>query len=152
TGDQADRGRVMAAGNRLGRDRWEKREGESRGVRSEIVTGPVADWATDFSHTELEWAADPYPIHDDLRRRCPIAHTNLLGGAGLPTRYEDVSPIAYDTENFPPRSIIRGNSRPPPETAPIGGSPPITSDPPYHHDARRLLLPAFTKTAASKLE
>jgi cytochrome P450 len=142
----------MAAGNRLGRDRWEKREGESRAVRSEIVTGPVGDWATDFSHTELEWAADPYKIQDDLRRRCPMAHTNRFGGGWLPTRYEDVSAIAYDTENFSSRSIIMGNFRPPPEIAPIGGSPPITSDPPYHHDARRLLLPAFTKTAASKLE
>jgi cytochrome P450 len=142
----------MAAGNRLARDRWEKRDGESRGVRSEIVTGPVADWATDFSHTELEWAADPYQIQDDLRRRCPIAHTNRFGGAWLPTLYEDVSAIAYDTANFSSRSIIMGNFRPPPEIAPIGGSPPITSDPPYHHDARRLLLPAFTKTAACKLE
>jgi len=143
---------MMAAGNRLARDRWEKREGESPGVRSEIVTGPVADWATDFSHTEFEWAADPYRLQDDLRRRCPIAHTNRFGGAWLPTRYEDVSAIAYDTETFSSRSIIMGNFRPPPEIAPIGGSPPITSDPPYHHDARRLLLPAFTKTAASKLE
>jgi cytochrome P450 len=142
----------MAAGNRLGRDRWEKREGESRGVRSEIVTGPVSDWATDFSHTELEWAADPYRIQDDLRRRCPIAHTDRFGGAWLPTRYEAVSAIAYDTDNFSSRSIIMGNFRPPPQIAPIGGSPPITSDPPYHHEARRLLLPAFTKTAAAKLE
>ena len=142
----------MAAGNRLGRDRWEKREGESPGVRSEIVTGPVADWATDFSHTELEWADDPYQIQDDLRARCPIAHTNRFGGGWLPTRYEDVSAIAYDTDNFSSRSIIMGNFRPPRQIAPIGGSPPITSDPPYHHEARRLLLPAFTKTAAAKLE
>src|SRR5690606_11845628 len=27
--------------------------------------------------------------------------------------------------------------------APIGGAPPITSDPPFHSIARRLLLPAF---------
>jgi len=27
--------------------------------------------------------------------------------------------------------------------APIGGAPPITSDPPFHNIARRLLLPAF---------
>jgi cytochrome P450 len=142
----------MAAGNRLARDRWDKREGESRGVRSEIVTGPVADWATDFSRTENQWAADPYQIQDDLRRRCPIAHTNRFGGAWLPTRFEDVSTIAYDTVSFSSRSIIMGNFRPPPEIAPVGGSPPITSDPPYHRDARKLLLSAFTKTAAGKLE
>ena len=30
---------------------------EIEGVRSEIITGPVSDWATDFSHLEPEWAA-----------------------------------------------------------------------------------------------
>src|SRR6201993_290969 len=125
---------------------------EEYGVRSEIITGPVSDWATDFSHLEPEWSADPYPIQDDLRRRCPIAHTERFGGGWLPTRYGDVAAIAYDTERFSSRSIIMGNFRPPREVAPIGGSPPISSDPPFHHDARKLLLPAFTKTAVTRQE
>src|SRR5271169_1833668 len=125
---------------------------EPEGVRSEVVTGPVSDWATDFSHVEPEWAADPYPIQDDLRQRCPIAHTSRFGGGWLPTRYDDVAAIAYDTEHFSSRSIIMSNFRPPLELAPIGGAPPISSDPPFHHDARKLLLPAFTKTAVSKQE
>lgn len=122
------------------------------GTRNEIITGPVQDWATDFSHLEPEWAADPYPILDDLRQRCPIAHTGRFGGGWLPTRYEDVAAIAYDTEHFSSRSIIMSNFRPPRELAPMGGSPPISSDPPFHHDARRLLLPAFTKTAVARRE
>jgi cytochrome P450 len=142
----------VAVVNRLAEDRWEKRDGQSHGTRSEIVTGPVSDWAIDFSHMEDEWAADPYPILDDLRQRCPIAHTNRFGGGWLPTRYEDVSAIAHDTEQFSSRSIIMGNFRPPAELAPIGGSPPITSDPPFHHGARKLLLRAFTKTAVSARE
>ncbi|HKD88585.1 MAG TPA: cytochrome P450 [Streptosporangiaceae bacterium] len=142
----------MAVDNRFAQQHWEKRNGESPGIRSEIVTGPVADWATDFSHTEPEWAADPYSIQDDLRQRCPIAHTNRFGGGWLATRYDDVAAIAHDTEHFSSRSIIMGNFRPPRELAPIGGSPPITSDPPFHHDARTLLLPAFTKTAVGKQE
>jgi cytochrome P450 len=44
------------------------------------------------------------------------------------------------------------NLRPPRELAPVGGSPPISSDPPFHHDARKLLLPAFTKTAVTRQE
>src|SRR5215472_15192900 len=40
----------------------ERRETELLGSRSEIVTGPVSDWASDFTHLEPEWAADPYPI------------------------------------------------------------------------------------------
>jgi cytochrome P450 len=125
---------------------------EELGTRNEIITGPVSDWATDFSHLEPEWATDPYPIQDELRERCPIAHTDRFGGGWLPVRYEDVAAIAYDTERFSSRSIIMGNFRPPVDIAPIGGSPPISSDPPFHHDARKLLLPAFTKTAVSKLE
>lgn len=125
---------------------------EPLGTRSEIVTGPVADWASDFSHLEPEWAADPYPIQDELRQRCPIAHTDRFGGGWLPTRHEDVAAIAYDTERFSSRSIIMSNFRPPRDIAPIGGSPPISSDPPFHHDARKLLLPAFTKTAVARRE
>ncbi|MGH3379774.1 MAG: cytochrome P450 [Actinoallomurus sp.] len=125
---------------------------EEFGVRSEIITGPVSDWATDFSHLEPEWSADPYPIQDQLRQRCPIAHTDRFGGGWLPTRYEDVAAIAYDTERFSSRSIIMGNFRPPADIAPIGGSPPISSDPPFHHHARKLLLGAFTKTAISRQE
>jgi len=44
------------------------------------------------------------------------------------------------------------NFRPPRELAPIGGSPPISSDPPFHHDARKLLLPAFTKKTVERQE
>jgi len=44
------------------------------------------------------------------------------------------------------------NFRPPLDEAPVGGSPPISSDPPFHHDARKLLLPAFTKAAVARQE
>jgi cytochrome P450 len=132
--------------------RTEPAEPPPEGVRSEIITGPVSDWARDFSHLEPEWAADPYPIQDDLRQRCPIAHTDRFGGGWLPTRYEDVAAIAYDTEGFSSRAIIMGNFRPPHELAPVGTSPPISSDPPFHAHARKLLLPAFTKKAVSRQE
>jgi cytochrome P450 len=142
----------MAADDRFTKDFREAREGAPLGTRNEIITGPVSDWATDFSHLESEWSADPYPIQDDLRQRCPIAHTDRFGGGWLPTRYEDVAAIAYDTERFSSRAIVMSNFRPPREIAPIGGSPPISSDPPFHHDARKLLLPAFTKTAVGRQE
>ncbi|MFA1546871.1 cytochrome P450 [Actinomadura chokoriensis] len=122
------------------------------GTRSEVVTGPVSDWATDFSHLEPEWAADPYPIQDELRRRCPVARTERFGGGWLPTRYEDVAAIAYDTDRFTSRSVVMSNFRPPREVAPVGVTPPISSDPPFHRDARKLLLPAFKKSAVQKLE
>jgi cytochrome P450 len=141
----------MTTDDRFRRDPREPGE-EEPGTRSEIITGPVGDWASDFSHLDPQWAADPYPIQDDLRQRCPVAHTERFGGAWLPTRYDDVAAIAYDTDRFSSRSIILSNFRPPRELAPIGGSPPISSDPPFHHDARKLLLAAFTKKEIARYE
>jgi len=142
----------MAVDNRFGPEYREAEDDSALFARSEIVTGPVSDWATDFSHLEPEWAADPYPIQDDLRQRCPIAHTGRFGGGWLPVRYADVAAIAYDTDQFSSRAIIMSNVRPPRELAPVGGSPPISSDPPFHHEARKLLLPAFTRAAVGRLE
>lgn len=124
----------------------------SQGRRFEPLTGEVADWTTDFDHTEQEWATDPYVIQDDLRQRCPVAHTDRFGGGWLPTRYEDVAAVAYDTDRFTSRSIVMSNFRPDKSLAPVGGTPPISSDPPFHHGARKLLLPAFTKTKIAALE
>ena len=142
----------MTVDDRFARDSGEPDDDQPFGTRSEIITGPVSDWATDFSHLEPEWSADPYPIQDDLRQRCPIARTERFGGGWLPTRYEDVAAIAYDTERFSSRAIIMSNFRPPLHLAPVGGAPPISSDPPFHHDARKLLLPAFTRTAVATQE
>jgi cytochrome P450 len=112
---------------------------------------PVDDWATDFDHTDDAWAADPFPIWDELRRSCPVAHSDRYDGVWLPTRHEDISAIAYDTENFTSRSIIVTDYRPP-DLSPQGIAPPISSDPPFHHGARRLLLPAFAPKAIDRLE
>ena len=113
---------------------------------------PVTDWATDFDHTDEAWAADPFPIWDELRERCPVAHSDRYGGVWLPTRHEDVAAVAYDTERFTSRSIIVSEMRPPHMLAPAGIAPPISSDPPYHMDARRMLLPIFSPQAVDKLE
>jgi cytochrome P450 len=112
---------------------------------------PVQDWATDFDHTDEAWAADPYPIWDQLREQCPVAHSSRYGGVWLPTRHEDVAAIAYDTDRFTSRSVVVTEHRPP-DLAPVGIAPPISSDPPFHQGARRLLLPAFSPQAIEKLE
>ena len=71
---------------------------------------PVSDWAEDFDHTDPEWVSDPYPIWDELRETCPVAHTERYGGTWLPVRHEDVAAIAYDTEHFTSRSVIDPSS------------------------------------------
>jgi cytochrome P450 len=142
----------LGADDRFAQDYTALRRDPALNRYNEVVTGPVADWATDFSHLEPEWAEGAIGVWDDLRGRCPIAHTERFGGAWLPTRYEDVAAIAHDPEHFSSRAIIVSNFRPPQDLAPVGETPPISSDPPFHHDARKLLLPAFTKKAVSAQE
>jgi cytochrome P450 len=103
---------------------------------------PVIDWSTDFDHTDPVWVDNPFPIWDDLRKVCPIAHSDRYNGVYLPTRHQDVAAIAYDTDHFTSKAVIVSNGTILAE-APIGGAPPITSDPPFHQHARKLLLPAF---------
>ncbi|HEX4490713.1 MAG TPA: cytochrome P450 [Acidimicrobiia bacterium] len=114
----------------------------------------VTDWTTDFDHTDPRWRTDPYPIWDELRGKCPVAHTDRYGGAWLPVRRDDIAAIAYDTEHFTSRSVIVSELRPDEHDlpAPIGIAPPITSDPPFHSMARRMLLPAFGPKAIAAYE
>ena len=76
---------------------------------------PVTDWATDFDHTDPAWVADPYPIWEDLRGRCPVAHSDRYGGVWLPVRHQDIAAVAYDTEHFTSRSVVVSELRPGPE-------------------------------------
>jgi cytochrome P450 len=115
---------------------------------------PVSDWAHDFDHADPAWVADPYPIWKELRQTCPVAHSDRYGGAWLPVTHEFVSEVAYDTEHFTSRSVVMNELRPGPDDlpAPIGTAPPITSDPPFHGVARRMLLPAFGPKPIAALE
>jgi cytochrome P450 len=103
---------------------------------------PVADWATDFDHLDPRWIEDPYPIWDELRASCPIAHTDRYQGVYFPSRYEDVRAISYDTEHFSSRRVVVRETPP----------PPITSDPPKHRPDKHVLLPPFTPAAIKRHE
>ncbi len=110
------------------------------------------DWATEFDHAAQEYNANAPEVWAELRGRCPIAHTDAYGGTWLPVRHEDVHQIAYDTEHFSSVGVVVANAKPEWEQAPLGAAPPITSDPPVHQIARRLLLPAFSPKAIEPWE
>jgi cytochrome P450 len=110
------------------------------------------DWSREFDHAHPAYNENAPAIWADLRGRCPVAHTDRYGGTWLPTRHDDVHAIAYDTEHFSSVGVVVANAKPEWESAPLGGAPPITSDPPVHNFARRILLPAFSPHAISPWE
>jgi len=102
---------------------------------------PVNDWTTDWDHHDPNWVNDPFPIWEELRSGCPVAHTDRYNeGAWLPTRFEDVTAVARDTDTFSSghNGVTAGGS------VERGKFPPIHLDPPEHGVVRRELLPFFS--------
>ncbi|WCO66277.1 cytochrome P450 [Iamia majanohamensis] len=112
--------------------------------------GPVGDWATDFDLMDPDYVVHPERRWAEQRERCPIAFTDRRQRTWLPVRYEDLSDIAHDTDRFSSRDIIVASpfDQPINDVLPV---PPISSDPPVHTWARRLLLPAFGPTAIDEM-
>jgi len=107
------------------------------------IYGPVDDWATDLDHADPGYNPRAPEIWTELREAgCPIAHSDRYGGMWAPLTAELVREVAYDTERFTSHSVVVSTSRIETPRG-IGGAPPITSDPPFHGLARRLLLPPF---------
>jgi len=67
-------------------------------------------------------------IWKELRQECPVARSVSDGGGWLPTRYEDIAAVAYDTENFSSRDVGVAST---PEGTSLLVAPPITSDQTY---------------------
>lgn len=121
------------------------------------AAAPVRDWATDYDIFDPAYIADPFGVWDDLRERCPIAHTERWGGSWLPTRYEDVTEMARDIDHFPSGNGI--SVVPPPQGTTGGGPgllayglPPISADPPLHTWTRRLVLPTMSPARVAEYE
>ena len=108
--------------------------------------GPVTDYATDFDHADPHYNANAPEVWKQLREDgCPVAHSDRYGGMWTPITHDTVQEIAYDTDHFTSRAVVVSVGRPGDLAmpAPVGGVPPISSDPPFHGMARRLLLPPF---------
>lgn len=115
---------------------------------------PVHDWATDYDVMDPIYNSDPGPIWQDLRERCPIAHSERWGGSWMPTRYEDVREMARAVPTLSSRAP--GVIPPSPEMREIliqevkefgAELPPISADPPLHKPFKQLILPLFSPKA-----
>ena len=106
---------------------------------------PTTDWGRDLDILDPRYVADPSGVWRELRDGCPVAFSERRGRAWMPVNYDDIAAIAHDTTHFSSRRIgvidLPESER---EGRPLLTAPPITSDPPDHTWARRILLPAFS--------
>ena len=115
---------------------------------------PVVDWATDFDVMDPAYIEDPFSVWDDLRKTCPVAHTDRRGGAWLLTTYADVTEAAHDIDRFSSLevAVIADEEEPPADRLLPYGLPPISADPPLHTWTRRILLPWFSHAQVARYE
>ncbi|MBF5092534.1 cytochrome P450 [Novosphingobium sp. NBM11] len=85
----------------------------------------------DFDSAHREYAR--------LRRECPVAHTDGLGGFWALTRYDDVKRAASDSSTF-----ITSVQNVVPKVAYTGRRPPLHLDPPEHTPYRKALNPLLS--------
>jgi hypothetical protein len=101
-----------------------------------------------FDHYDRAYANDPYPVLEQLRSRCPIAHSDAHGGFWIATKYDDIREITQDTETFSSRySSV-------PKDIGFGDFtvPPLHLDPPEHARSKRLLATAFVPKKVAEFE
>jgi len=96
---------------------------------------------TDFDQDSAAFAADPWSKYDELRTRCPVAHTDAHGGFWVVSKYRDVVRVAKDDLTFSsvPTTVIPDSG--------VYNLIPLQSDPPDLQRYRAALLPFFTPKA-----
>jgi len=82
-----------------------------------------------------------------LRKTCPVAHSDAWGGFWALLRYEDVKNAASDS-----RCFITSRQNVVPKVAFTGRRPPLHLDPPEHTPYRRALNPLLTQQRVDRLE
>lgn len=90
-------------------------------------------------------------VHATLRNRCPVKHSDALGGFWVVSRYDDVAEVARNHDVFKNGyGVIIPGALPDPDI-PANVAPPLM-DPPGLIGMRKLLMPWFTPQAARDRE
>lgn len=100
-----------------------------------------------FDHHDPEFMQDPLDAYAVMRERCPVAHSDQLGGFWIIATYDDLHEVYFDTDHF--SSFI--------PTIPNSGHgerrfPLTMSDPPEHSLYRQIVQPYFTQQKMAEYE
>jgi cytochrome P450 len=100
-----------------------------------------------FDQFDPEFEEHYYDVANELRRRCPVAHSDAHGGFWTFSRHADVKDGFSDGERYAtvPTVTIPVN----PAAVPIL---PLQADPSVHREFRRILDPFFRPRAVAKYE
>ncbi|OYU41713.1 MAG: cytochrome, partial [Burkholderiales bacterium PBB4] len=90
----------------------------------------------DFDAAAPETFDSPHGLHRDLRARCPVAHTDALGGFWALTKHKDIEAVLAD-----PATYVTSVQNVVPKVAFSGRRPPLHLDPPEHTPYRAALNP-----------
>jgi cytochrome P450 len=101
----------------------------------------------DFDAAAPEDFDSAHTLYADLRSRCPVAHTNALGGFWALTRHADVAAVLSD-----PSTYVTSVQNVIPKVAFTGRRPPLHLDPPEHTPYRAALNPLLTAERVAPLE
>ena len=103
---------------------------------------------SEFNPLYEETFDNSHQVYEDMRNRCPVAHSEEFGGFWALFKYEDIVRIQEDSETFSvspynvvPRSTRKGLRR-----------PPFQYDPPEHEVFRKPINVVFRKSRMSELE
>jgi cytochrome P450 len=100
----------------------------------------------DFDPTRPETLETPYELYRELRGRCPVAHTDKLGGFWALTRHDDVARAAADYATYTTtiQNVV-------PRVAASGRRPPLHLDPPDHTPYRKAITPLLAGKRVDRL-
>jgi cytochrome P450 len=135
----------------------------------------AATFARQFNQFSPEYGPHFKDIYRHMRARCPVAHTDEVGGYWVVTRYADIMRVDCDDEAFSSLYGVLPSQNPDPpkggsqplgeeRTGPLAAYPPgpngeaprlsilpLELDPPLHGPYRKALDPLFSPQAITEL-
>ncbi|MDN7799296.1 cytochrome P450 [Burkholderia vietnamiensis] len=103
---------------------------------------------SEFNPLYEETFDNTHTYYEEMRKKCPVAHSNEFGGFWALFKYDDVLRLQEDTESFSTadQNIV------PRVTRKDGPRPPLHFDPPEHATFRNPINRIFKKSRIDKLE
>ena len=101
----------------------------------------------DFDPLEPETFTSAHERYKDMRRKCPVAHSNEFNGFWALFKYRDIERVLKDYRNF-----VTSVQNVVPKVAFTGRRPPLRLDPPEHTPYRRAINPFFSNQRMDMLK